>query len=139
MTPERGKHSTAGFCDKCRQNMIARTAQALTQVSIDWSHRIEQGFKNVVLVEDGEAESRCKLSGERALATRRQPRYDDESALDDQNPATLLDRNFDGGGGQVKVGLSRFISTTRSIVVGGSGGLPAGRVASCSKPPTPSP
>jgi hypothetical protein len=70
--------------------MIARPAQALTQISIDWSHRIEQGFKNVVLVVQGEAESRRKLSGKCAIATRRQPRYHDEAALDDEAPATLF-------------------------------------------------
>src|SRR6266849_4641700 len=35
-------------------------------------------------------------------------------------------------------GSASVISTTRSIVAGDNGGLPAGRVASCSKPSTPS-
>jgi hypothetical protein len=57
---------------------LLQHTQPLTQISIDWSHHVEQGFKNVVLVVEGKAESRRKLSGKRALAARRQARDDDE-------------------------------------------------------------
>jgi len=40
--------------------------------------------------------------------------------------------------GRLAGGSAWVISTTRSIVADGSGGVPAGRVASCSKPSTPS-
>lgn len=83
MTPERGDDGTARPRNECPQDLIAGTAQSLACRGISRSQHIEQGFQNVVLVEQRHAERLRELTGNGRLPAGRQAGDDDEAAMYD--------------------------------------------------------
>jgi hypothetical protein len=66
--------------------VIADTAQSPTRGEINGPQRVKQGFKDRVLIEEGQSESLCELTGDSSLAARRQARDDDEAMIADARP-----------------------------------------------------